>query len=280
MRHTIATALAKGRVCLQQHSEAKLETEVLLSDILRVPRSYLRAFTEKQLTLEQEEKYLSGIERLLHGEPLAYITGWKEFWGLKLHVTPATLIPRPETEILVEQVLSLFGKHTELTVADIGTGSGAIALALASVRPTWQVIATDISAQAMQIAEENAQQWKISNITCLIGDGCAPLGNQLLDVIVSNPPYIMAGDPHLDALTYEPKSALVGGSDGLQFIKQIVREAVHNLKPDGCMIVEHGFNQGTQVRDIFAQNGYIKVKTQTDYAGLERITLGYMHRNC
>jgi len=254
---------------------ARLEAEVLLSEVLKVTRSYLLAWPEKTLTAHQYQTYRALLARRIKGEPLAYLLGRKEFWSLELKVNAATLIPRPETELLVELVLAYL---PGCRVLDLGTGSGAIALAIAKERPQWQLLATDNSWSALQVARWNAQRLGIMNVEFLLSDWCAHLGSRQLEVIVANPPYIAEGDAHLEEVRYEPRSALVGGADGLVAIREIIRCARSHLVPRGSLLVEHGYNQGALVRGLFEQAGYLAVRSYLDLAGLERVTGGLCGR--
>ena len=202
--------------------------------------------------------------------PVAYISGEREFWSLTLAVTPAVLIPRPETELLVE--LALERLHEGARVLDLGTGSGAIALALGRERTDLSIAASDISSAALAVARENAERLGVT-VDWLHGDWYAAVSDRY-DVIVSNPPYVEADDPHLDALGYEPRVALVGGSDGLAAFRVIVGGASQHLSPGGWLIVEHGYRQGAAVRALFATAGFTELATRTDLAGNDRATLG------
>lgn len=208
------------------------------------------------------------------GTPVAYLTGRRGFWTLDLAVTPAVLIPRPETERLVELALARIAPDAAVAVADLGTGSGAIALALASERPRASVLATDASADALAVARANAERLGLANVAFAQGDWCAALGTRRFDVIVSNPPYIAADDPHLDQgdLRHEPPAALASGADGLDAIRAIAAQARAHLEPGGWLLVEHGFDQGPAVRALFAANGYADIDTARDIEQRERVT--------
>lgn len=260
---------------------AMLEAEILLAHVLQKPRSFLHAWPQQVLTEAQLTQFNDLIRRRLRREPIAYLTGTKEFWSLLLTVTPETLIPRPETELLIETVLTLFSKNeTNIKLADLGTGSGAIALALAAERPAWQIYAVDISDRALQIASNNAQQLAIKNISFCHGSWCTALPCNDFDVIVSNPPYLSEKEwPAYKAdLVFEPISALVSGEDGLHAIRVIVQQAPNYLKPQGYLLVEHGFMQGSAVRECFQQHGFLEVRTMRDLAGQERVTIGWNGR--
>lgn len=253
-----------------------LEAQLILAHILQKPRSYILAWPEKELSLEELAKYEACLQRRYLKEPFAYITGTQEFWSLPLSVSKDTLIPRPETELLVETVLSLFAEKAELKCADLGTGSGAIALACAYEKPTWTIHATDISQNALVIASNNAQQLRLRNISFFQGSWCTALPYSDYDVIVSNPPYIGVGewDEYAKDLSYEPMLALVSGQDGLDAIRMISHTAKNHLLTKGYLLVEHGFSQGELVRQIFKETGYSNVQTFSDLSGLERVTIG------
>jgi release factor glutamine methyltransferase len=254
----------------------RLDAEVLLAETLAKPRSFLRAHDEFILNHEQYATFTAQCLRRANGEPLAYILGHKEFWSLDFEVTSATLIPRPETEHIVEWVLTHFKAQRHLKVADLGTGSGAIALALAHSRPEWSIVATDISQAALTIASKNAQKMKIDNISFFCGDWCTALPFNDFDVIVSNPPYVAVHEwqTYADGLRYEPQHALLAGEDGLEAIKSICKTVKNYLKPNGYVMVEHGFLQGMAVRNLFTAAGINAVETVQDHSGHERITFG------
>lgn len=207
---------------------------------------------------------------------MAYLTGMQGFHALELRVTPEVLIPRPETELLVELALRKIPAGAESTVADLGTGSGAIALAIAQARPLAHVVATDVSHAALHVARGNAGSLGLRNVVFAQGDWCAALGDVRCDVIVSNPPYVADDDPHLDEgdLRFEPRAALVSGVDGLDAIRAIVRDARAHLRDGGWLLLEHGFDQGAAVRELLASRGYAGVFTERDLEGRERVSGG------
>jgi len=252
----------------------RLEAELLLVHALGKPRSWLIAHADDVLDDAQASTFAALVERRRHGEPVAYITGHRGFWTLELEVTPATLIPRPETELLVE--LALARMTTRARVADLGTGSGAIALAIARESPAASVVATDASADALAVAQRNASRHGIRNVRFVQGDWLAPLAGERFDVIVSNPPYIEANDPHLGQgdLRFEPASALASGADGLDDIRRIVAQARDHLEPGGWLLMEHGWNQGAAVREILASAGYREVLTVQDLEQRDRVSGG------
>lgn len=239
-------------------------------------RSYLFAFPERLLTVNELNVYESRITERAQQVPVAYLTGHQEFWSLDFLVTSDTLIPRPETELLVE--LALQENHdAKKTVADLGTGSGAIALAIAHECPRWEIHATDISAKALAVARSNAKRLGLSSVSFHEGDWLQALPSGIkFDVMVSNPPYIAEDDPHLQSgeLRYEPPSALVAGEKGLQAIREIVLGARHYLKSGGRLWLEHGYEQAREIRSIFENLGYSEIDTHQDLAGLDRVTGG------
>ncbi len=249
-----------------------LEQDILLAHVLKKPRSYILAHRDEPLTPVLQIQFDELWNRFQQGEPIAYLIGHKEFWSLDLIVNEHVLIPRPETELLVELVL----KHTEekVRIADLGTGSGAIALALARERPHWEIYATDQSQEALNVAKQNAEHLSLSNIQFLLSHWCEALPKFFFDIIVSNPPYIAEGDSHLKDLRYEPQAALVSGRKGLDAMAEIIPSAIHYLKPGGMLFIEHGYNQGSAVTHLFKSCGYNHIQTHKDYAGLDRVTSG------
>ncbi len=262
-------------------AEERLDNDILLAHVMGVSRGYLYAHPEHQLNTAQNKQLADLMQRYIQGEPVAYLTGHREFWSLDLIVTPDTLIPRPETELLVESVLQLRFTAENIAVADLGTGSGAIALALAHEKPHWQIDATDISHAALVVAKKNATRLQIDTVSFHEGAWCAALPRKSFDVIVSNPPYIAEADVHIQhsVLAYEPHSALISGEDGLCDLKQIIYQAPHYLKPGGYLILEHGFQQAEKLRKIFLDVGYTNISTRRDFSGLERVTQGQWQSN-
>lgn len=246
----------------------------LLAHILNCSALELKLMSNDELTETQQQAYLTAIERLNTGEPLAYILGSQPFWSLDLKVTHDTLVPRPDTEILVETALTLH-LPTQAKILDLGTGTGAIALSLAKERPTWQVLATDVYQATLDVAQENAQTHQLSNVQFALGAWYQAIDDKRkFDLIVSNPPYIDIDDSHLTNLPYEPRRALVAEQQGLADLVIIISQASHYLNQNGWLIVEHGYNQGQAVRDLFLQAKFSDVQTICDYGGNERITLG------
>lgn len=256
--------------------DARLDAELLLAHVLGKSRAWLFAWPEYEVDAAQHATYERMVAARQRGEPMAYLTGHREFWSLDLVVTPDVLIPRHETERLVEVALAHIPAGRDVRVADLGTGSGAIALALARERQRARVLATDASKAALDVARENARRLDVRNVAFAEGDWCDALGRERFDLIVSNPPYIAAGDAHLDIgdLRYEPKSALMSGADGLDAIRRIVADAFEHLHPDARLLIEHGWDQAERVRALFAAAGYVEVASARDAAGHERVTLG------
>ncbi|MDR3492487.1 MAG: peptide chain release factor N(5)-glutamine methyltransferase [Gammaproteobacteria bacterium] len=273
---TIACALQKGNQVLAHSSASpRLDAEILLGHSLQATRSYLHAWPEKVLSETQEDSFEQLLVRRSQGEPIAYLVGYKEFWSLKLKVTPAVLIPRDETELLVERVLELFAAETPRVIADLGTGSGAIALAIAKERPLWQIFATDLSKDALDVAQENAKRLGLANVFFSQGFWCNALPRQGFDAIISNPPYIAEGDRELEqqVADFEPLMALIAQKEGLQDIQQILREARGSLKSGGYLLLEHGYQQAKAVQDQLSQAGYEQIGLYQDLAGLDRVTV-------
>lgn len=271
-----ATALA----CCPE-TTPRLEAEVLLTLATGWSRTALMAWPERELTPPQVAQFDGLLARRLDGEPIAYLRGRQGFWTLDLQVTPATLIPRPETELLVETALARLDADAPLRVADLGTGSGAIAAALASERPHWLLIATDRSASALAVARTNFRVLDGGKVVALHADWLAPFAADSLDAILANPPYIAGNDPHLERgdLRFEPRPALTPEGDGLAAIRAITADARRCLRPGGLLIVEHGYDQGAAARQIFSDAELGRIGTCRDLAGQDRLTLGYHQLN-
>ncbi|WP_300719948.1 peptide chain release factor N(5)-glutamine methyltransferase [Pseudomonas sp.] len=254
---------------------ARLDAELLLAAALGKSRSYLHTWPEKIVSSEAALTFDHYLQRRRSGEPVAYILGQQGFWNLDLEVAPHTLIPRPDTELLVETALELL-PATPVSVLDLGTGSGAIALALASERPVWQVTAVDRVPEAVTLAERNCQRLGLENVTVLNSYWFSALSNQRFDLIISNPPYIAADDIHLSEgdVRFEPESALVAGVDGLDDIRWIIAAAPQHLKAGGQLMLEHGYDQAAAVQDLLLSAGFEQVESRKDLGLHERITLG------
>jgi release factor glutamine methyltransferase len=264
-----------GQQLLLPYSDsAKLDCEVLLCFVVNKQRSYIYTWPEKQLNAAQVALYAQLLTRRLQGEPIAYITQNREFWSLPFTVSPATLIPRPDTEILVELVLTNHNV-TQLRCLDLGTGTGAIALALASERKQWSIEAVDYSDDAVDLAKLNAKNLDLTQVNIYQSDWFSNVSLQSgFDVIVSNPPYIDAADHHLTEgdVRFEPKSALVAAEQGLADIKNIAIQALDYFNETGFLYLEHGFEQAKAVQKVLADLGYCKIETFKDYADNDRIT--------
>ncbi|NNF41113.1 MAG: peptide chain release factor N(5)-glutamine methyltransferase [Woeseiaceae bacterium] len=269
----IDAVLRQASARLAPHSDAaKLDAELLLSRTIDTARSYLFAHPEDVLDDRTFARFEGLLQRRLDGEPMAYILGYKEFWSRELLVSPATLVPRPETELLVELALREIPRKAEWRVLDLGTGSGAIAIALASERPLCEVTATDISADALAVARENARQHALANITFVQGSWAEPLQGREFDLVVSNPPYVEAGDPALAKLRYEPVVALSSGEDGLDAIRALAATTGQILGARGMLLIEHGAAQKDSVTAILAASGWTDIANHTDYSGRPRVT--------
>ncbi|MEX2149267.1 MAG: peptide chain release factor N(5)-glutamine methyltransferase [Steroidobacteraceae bacterium] len=255
-------------------SAAALDAALLLAHVLGLSRAALAARPELKLTSAQAVRLGQLAVRRAAGEPLAYLTGRREFWSLELDVTPDVLVPRPETELLVEWALEVLVGRTDPAVLDLGTGSGAIALALAHERPDAKVTAVDLSEPALAVARGNAGRLALANLQFVAGNWFEPVATARFDVIVSNPPYVAAGDPALAALAHEPRVALVAGDDGLRALEAICAGAGSRLASGGCLLVEHGAAQGAQVRAWLAQAGFAGIESRRDLAGHPRATRG------
>ncbi|CAN7446247.1 peptide chain release factor N(5)-glutamine methyltransferase [Pseudoxanthomonas sp. LjRoot143] len=256
--------------------DARHEAEHLLLHVLGRDRAWLFAHGDDPLSEPEASAFGALLARREAGEPLAYLLGRRGFWTLDLQVSPATLIPRPETERLVELALERLPADHRLRVADLGTGTGAIALAIASERPQAEVVATDVSEAALQVAQQNARSNEVANVVFRYGSWLAPLARESFDLIASNPPYIADGDPHLGQgdLRFEPPSALSSGADGLDAIREIVATAPSHLLPGGWLLLEHGWEQGEAIRGLLQAAGFIDVATEVDLEQRDRVTLG------
>ena len=269
----IASLLGEAR--LPDSPTPRLDAELLLAAALGKPRSFLHTWPERVVSSEVAERYASYLERRRSGEPVAYILGHQGFWSLDLEVAPDTLIPRPDTELLVETALALLPANPA-EVLDLGTGTGAIALALACERLGWKITGVDRISAAVDLAERNRARLKLNNARFLESHWFSALGEQRFAMIVSNPPYIRAQDPHLveGDVRFEPASALVAGADGLDDIRQIIQNAPRHLLPGGWLLLEHGYDQAPDVRDLLSRQGFQQVDSRRDLGGHERISLG------
>jgi release factor glutamine methyltransferase len=284
--YTITQALQFATHALRATSDSPaLEAEVLLSHILNRPRAYLLAYPERQMLASEWKYFVQLVERREDGEPVAYLTGSRAFWSFELLVNRDTLIPRPETESVVQAVLDLFPMcDVPVRVADLGTGSGAIALALQTERPVWEVVATDVSAAALQVAAANAARLGLQSVHFYQGNWCQalPIHEGAFDVIVSNPPYIgeVEWPAYQQALAFEPIDALLSGTDGLDAIREIGVTAKCYLKSGGYLVIEHGFAQAVNVREWLHSNGYQEIISIKDLLGHERVTVARWRSIC
>ncbi|MCX7193669.1 MAG: peptide chain release factor N(5)-glutamine methyltransferase [Proteobacteria bacterium] len=255
---------------------ARIEVQCLLQSVLQVNRAYLLTHLERILSDDETAHYNALFQRRINGEPIAYLLGTREFYGLEFKVTPATLIPRPDTELLVELALQRIPQRGKCRILDMGTGSGAIALAIAHERADAEVVAVDASDAALDVARENAQRLNLGNVRLLHSDWFASLEGERFDIIVSNPPYIESDDVHLGQgdVRFEPLSALASGSDGLDDIRRIVANAKKHLTPAGWLMFEHGYDQADRVRQLLQDAGFSGVASWRDLSGIERVTIG------
>ncbi len=272
MRLDAAIAAAAARLTGSSDS-ARLDAEILLCQTIDMPRSYLFAHPEDELDDLTQNRFEALMLRRLGGEPMSYITGTREFWSHELLVSPATLVPRPETELLVELALREIPRKAEWRVLDLGTGSGAIAIAIAGERLMCNITATDQSGDALAIARENVRQAQLSNVECLEGDWTAPVAGRSFELIVSNPPYVRDDDEALKNLTYEPISALASGQDGLRDLRVLAAEACTILVAGGWLMLEHGADQAADVSEILQANGWAEIACHNDLAGKPRVTV-------
>lgn len=255
---------------------ARIEVQCLLQTVLRVNRAWLLTHPEYSLDAGQHAQYRALLERRLAGEPIAYLLEEREFYGLTFKVSPATLIPRPETELLVELALQRIPQQGACRVLDLGTGSGAIALSIAHARPEAEVVAADASMAALEMAQFNARHLKLGKVRLLHSNWFGALQGERFDIIVSNPPYIAAGDVHLAQgdVRFEPRDALISGTDGLDDIRLICTQASMHLRPKGWLIFEHGYDQSARVRALLQQSGFEEIFSARDLSGIERASGG------
>ena len=279
--HTVAESLQMAVRSLLDHSDSpRLDAELLLCKGLGLSRSGLIIHGAESLAVESARAYDDLIARRMRGVPVAYLTGTREFWSLALTVTPDVLVPRPETEMLVERALELLPPDQERTVLDLGTGSGAIALAIAAERPRSRITAVDVSPQVLAVAKANSHELRLepgrrlAQIDWRLGSWFDPVPGERFDMIVANPPYIASDDPALARLTAEPVLALVPGPTGLEALGQIVERAPQHLNPQGWLILEHGSTQAGDVAHLLRRQGFREIRSYVDYSGKPRITLG------
>ncbi len=273
---SIRALIDRATAEITESESARLDAELLLASLLQKSRSWLHTWPDRTIQSDLTTRFNRLVARRISGEPVAYLLGSQPFWTLELKVTADTLIPRPETELLVETALAAIPVELPCRVADLGTGSGAIALAIATERPNATIFATDQSEAALAVAQENATRHQLNNITFLAGSWFTPLTGEPFDLILSNPPYIAESDPHLAQgdLRFEPPRALRSGDDGLDDLKQIIKQASQYLHHTGQLMVEHGYEQGNAVRSLFQKHNFNHIETQRDLGGEERITHG------
>ncbi|MEE8119308.1 MAG: peptide chain release factor N(5)-glutamine methyltransferase [Gammaproteobacteria bacterium] len=274
MLSTIANLLNEGREKLADQDVAELEARLLLAHAMDKNIGFLYAWPERAVPESAVELFRELVLRRARGEPIAHLLGRREFWSLELKISAATLIPRPETERLVELALGLVPPYSQWSLLDLGTGSGAIAIAVARDRPECAMTATDVSNAALDIARENAARHQVNNITFLAGDWFAPVVGQRFHCILSNPPYISINDPYLERgdLQFEDRGALVAGEDGLDAIRHIINSARAHMEPRGWLIIEHGFEQGEAIRALLEQADFETIACHQDLAGLDRVS--------
>lgn len=274
---TISLALARAAALLEATAsgQAQLEAAVLLAHALGKPRSHLYAWPEAELDADREARFLDLVQQRVVGHPIAYLTGRREFWSLNLHVTPDTLIPRPETELLVEQTLALLPADQRLRIADLGTGSGAIAIALASERRHWQVYASDRSMAALRVATLNRSLAGTGSPLFFQGHWADAIASRSLDALISNPPYVEDLDPHLNQgdLRFEPRRALAAGPEGMNDLETLIASAPRVLRPAAWILLEHAAEQGKDLHILLNNINFTCIRTLRDLAGLERVTV-------
>ena len=271
---TVSEALDWATEQLRESDDARLDSQVLLAYALNVSRTWLFTWPDKALDGATLTAFNALIEERKSGTPIAYITGYRDFWSLRLKVTPDTLIPRADTELLVETALTLKNVEKPCDVIDLGTGTGAIALSLANECPSWRITATDINPKTLAVAKENATRLELA--VSFKESAWFDAINDRYDLVISNPPYIESDDPHLQQgdLRFEPADALSSGKDGLDDIRRLVQQALKHLKKDGYLLLEHGYQQAEAVHSLMEKAGYIDIETHQDIEGRDRVTLG------
>jgi len=272
----IVEAIEKGRAYLSESESPERDSQYLLCHVLACSSTYLHTWPDKSLSEQQQADYTILLAQRAEGRPVAHLTGQRGFWSLDLNVNADTLIPRPDTETLVAAALEKI--QPDMTIADLGTGSGAIALALASERSDIQVLAMDKSRGALKMAQRNAKQCQINNVSFWQGNWLFAITDHSLDMIVSNPPYIAHTDPHLHQgdVRFEPLTALVSGQEGLADIRQIIEQATRCLKSKAWLFIEHGYAQAGAVAQLFGQARFEQVSCVKDFGGNDRVTMGQL----
>ena len=274
---SVSAVLRKGAEIFREQPSARLDSEILLAHVLSIPRPKLYTDSSALVTKAQEQKYIGYVEKRLKGVPIPYITGCSEFWSLPIIVTKDVLIPRPETELLVEIAKELSGLFQKaLTVADAGTGSGAIAAAYATENPSAKVVATDTSIAALTVAKRNFDKLDVNHIELVRDDWLNAIRNNSLDMIITNPPYVDINDTHLmsPSTSFEPTAALYAQNKGMSEIHKLIQVGNQCLKPGGVLLIEHGFAQKKRVVRSFLENNFVNISTRQDLAGLDRVTYG------
>jgi release factor glutamine methyltransferase len=275
---TVEETLRLGISTLAERSASpELDAEVLLSTVLGMSRSALIVRAAEPVGAELERAYRELLSRRAGGVPVAYLTGRREFWSLPLKITPAVLVPRHETELLVELALKFLPKTDVRSVLDLGTGSGAVALAIASERPRARVAGVDISPAALGVARDNSRALALPNVSWHLGSWFDAVPGERFDLVVANPPYVAAGDPALHSLAAEPAIALDGGPAGLDALEAIVSRAPAHLEGGGSLLLEHGSTQHHEVARLLGQHGFRDIRSELDFSGLPRVTLGTLH---
>ena len=271
MRIDVAIAHATERLSAVSESP-RLDAEILLGRAIDMPRSYLFAHPEDELDDTTRSRFEDALRRREDGVPMAYITGIREFWSHEFAVSPATLVPRPETEMLVDLALSEIPRDATWQVLDLGTGSGAIAVSIACERPRCEITGVDVSEEALAVARQNARAHASGNVIFECGSWTGPVRGRIFDLVVSNPPYVRSDDEALAALEHEPLSALAAGDDGLDAIRVIAADCPDVLVAGGLLAIEHGFDQADEVRSLLENRGWTDVRCHNDLAGLPRVT--------
>ncbi len=275
---TVAASLQMAARALESRSSSpKLDAEILLCKVLGTNRAALIARGDEAVPEPSRRAFLELLERRAQGAPVAYLTGSREFWSLELSITPDVLVPRPETELLVELALDLLPDGEPCSVLDLGTGSGAIALSLASERPAAHLTGVDVSAAALAVAAGNSRKLGLPRVVWRLGSWFDAVPGGLFDLIVANPPYVAGDDPALRMLTAEPLLALCPGPTGLEAFAEIIRRAARHLRPRGSILLEHGANQAGEVAALLERGGFGGVRTHPDYSGIPRVTRGSIH---
>jgi len=277
---TVTELLQKAEQIINGSESARLDTEILFCEVMQFNRSRIYSHPEQLVPDDKSTLFQSLIEQRQQGRPIAHLTGKKEFWSLELAINKDTLIPRPETELLVETALQMIPEDAAFNILDLGTGSGAIAIAIASERPDCNIIATDINTNALTMAKKNAATHQLENIQFYLSNWYQNIPPQEFDLIVSNPPYIRQDDEHLSQgdVRFESKLALVAGADGMQAINIILENAKNYLASDACLLIEHGYDQKQLVHEAFLKHDFKQLKTFQDFSGQDRITMGN-HQN-